>query len=136
MSDKAVLRSLPSVDRVLSLAGATVGRFGRAEVTEAVRAVLAGLRQDPPASGVPETATVLALAEARLAERDRSNLRPLFNLTGTVLHTNLGRAVLAEAAIEAAVAAMRDAVALEFDLGSGRRGERDDHLRGLLRELT
>lgn len=136
MSDKAVLRSLPSVDRVLSLAGATVARFGRAEVTEAVRAVLAGLRQDPPASGAPETATVLALAEARLAERDRSNLRPLFNLTGTVLHTNLGRAVLAEAAIEAAVAAMRDAVALEFDLGSGRRGERDDHLRGLLCELT
>ncbi|MDT8333066.1 L-seryl-tRNA(Sec) selenium transferase [Roseomonas gilardii] len=136
MSDKAVLRSLPSVDRVLSLAGATVGRFGRAEVTEAVRAVLAGLRQDPPTSGAPEAATVLALAEARLAERDRSNLRPLFNLTGTVLHTNLGRAVLAEAAIEAAVAAMRDAVALEFDLGSGRRGERDDHLRGLLRELT
>lgn len=136
MSDKAVLRSLPSVDRVLSLAGATVARFGRAEVTEAVRAVLAGLRQAPPASGVPEAAAVLALAEARLAERDRSNLRPLFNLTGTVLHTNLGRAVLAEAAIEAAVAAMRDAVALEFDLGSGRRGERDDHLRGLLRELT
>src|SRR6202012_5831838 len=49
---------------------------------------------------------------------------------------NLGRAILAERAIEAAAAAMRAAVALEFDLVSGKRGERDDHVRGLLCELT
>ena len=51
-----------------------------------------------------------------------------------MLHTNLGRALIAEAAIEAAVAAMRNAVALEFDLASARRGERDDIVRGLLCE--
>jgi L-seryl-tRNA(Ser) seleniumtransferase len=139
MEDKLVLRTLPSVDRVLGLAACVpvIERFGRIQVTVAVREVLAELRaaalQGRP---VPAGDEIAALAADRLEARDRSNLRPVFNLTGTVLHTNLGRALLAEAAIEAATQAMRDAVALEFDLDTGKRGERDDHLRGLLCELT
>ncbi len=134
------LRRLPAVDEVLRSPAAqeAAQRFGRAAVTDAVRAAIAAaratLRQGE--AEAPAAEAVLAAAVVRLEAAGQSGLRPVLNLTGTVLHTNLGRALLAEAAVEAAVAAMRSAAALEFDLETGRRGERDDHVRGLLRELT
>ncbi|WPO43772.1 L-seryl-tRNA(Sec) selenium transferase [Tardiphaga sp. 42S5] len=132
----ANLRKLPSVDEVLRTvnAGDAVKRFGRAAVVGAVRRVIAESRANGGIPSKPDEVTsgALALLQAQV----KPKLRPVFNLTGTVLHTNLGRAVLAEVAIEAAVSAMRSAVTLEFDLENGRRGERDDHLRGLLCELT
>ncbi|KAA2214136.1 L-seryl-tRNA(Sec) selenium transferase [Pseudoroseomonas oryzae] len=136
--DKAALRALPSVDRVLGAPSCApvLRRFGRSEATAAIRAELAAIRATPAATSLPDADAIAARASAALEARHRSGLRPLFNLTGTVLHTNLGRAILAEAAVEAATAAMRDAVALEFDLATGKRGERDDHLRALLCELT
>ena len=104
----------------------------------AIRATIelarSALQKGEPA--VPSAEGLALESRARLEREDRSGSRPLFNLTGTVLHTNLGRAVLAEAAIEAAVAAMQNPVALEFDLETGKRGERDDHVRGLLCDLT
>lgn len=140
LSKTALLRDLPSVDSVLKsgLAANLLRRFGRAAATNAIRGVLAETRATLKAGSatLPTTERLVAMAFARLAEGDRSTLRPMFNLTGTVLHTNLGRAVLAEAAIDAAVEAMRDPVALEFDLATGKRGERDDHVRALLCELT
>ena len=132
----AALRKLPSVDEVLRIAAAktAIERYGRSAVVSAVRRVLA---QSRARGAVPDRSDeVIDEAAALLEARDRPSLRPVFNLTGTVLHTNLGRALLAEPAIEAAVAAMRSAVTLEFDLEDGRRGERDDHLRGLLCELS
>jgi len=134
-TQNADLRALPSVDEVLRtrLATLAVDRFGRMAVVEAVRATLAAARVHGMPVGAEHAA---ASALARLEARESRRLKPVYNLTGTVLHTNLGRALIAEAAIEAATAAMRDAVALEFDLDTGRRGERDHHVRDLLCELT
>jgi len=129
------LRKLPSVDEVMRAPAAVdaIGRYGRAATVDAVRAAIAQARAGRAALSASDA---IAGALARLEAAAQPSLRPVFNLTGTVLHTNLGRALIAEEAVEAAVAAMRNTVALEFELGSGRRGERDDHLRALLCELT
>jgi L-seryl-tRNA(Ser) seleniumtransferase len=133
------LSRIPSVDEVLKspAAAQAIGRFGRSQVVEAVRASVAETRAALAAGRAAPSADAIAeAAAARLEAGARLHARAVFNLTGTVLHTNLGRAVLADAAIEAATEAMREAVALEFDLAQGRRGERDDIVRGLLCELT
>jgi L-seryl-tRNA(Ser) seleniumtransferase len=134
------LRELPSVNAVLNCAAAAelLERFGRLAATKAVRRELEHARAAVRVgvASVPTEDDIALRALIRLDGEDRSDLRKLFNLTGTVLHTNLGRAVLAEAAIDAATEVMRDAVALEFDLSTGKRGERDEHVRALLCELT
>jgi len=141
---QTALRQLPAVATVLATreAEALVERHGRQAATDAIRKALHDIRQAclPPdgsalARDRPPSAPEIAESAARLLDT-HGRLRPLFNLTGTVLHTNLGRALLADAAIDAAVAAMRHPVALEYDLDTGTRGERDDHVRGLLCELT
>ncbi len=133
------LRRLPSVDSVLRSAAGTaaVARFGHAVTVAAVRRALDAARATMRDGGVvPSAEGIAEAADAGLAATEAPRIRPVFNLTGTVLHTNLGRALLAEAAIEAATTAMRHAVALEFDLDTGRRGERDDLVRDLLCELA
>ena len=134
--ETSALRRLPSVDEVLRTVKAAdaAARYGRPAVVAAVRQTLAAARADGVAPDGSDGVVAAALTRLEIAERP--NLRPVFNLTGTVLHTNLGRALLAEAAIEAAQVAMRNAVALEFDLGAGHRGDRDDLVRDLLCELT
>jgi len=136
----ARLRELPSVNAVLNSAAASqlLERFGHVTSTNAIRVALEEARAalQSGVASVPTEEELALRALISLDDEDRSGLRPLFNLTGTVLHTNLGRAVLAEAAIEAATLVMRDPVALEFDLSAGNRGERDDHVRALLCDLT
>src|SRR5580704_16509372 len=90
-SESAALRKLPSVDEVLrtAVAADAASRFGRSAVVTAVRETLAAAR----ANGAPPGGSVHVAAAAliRLEIAQRPNLRPVFNLTGTVLHTNLGR---------------------------------------------
>jgi L-seryl-tRNA(Ser) seleniumtransferase len=129
-------RDLPSVDAVLGtpLAATLIERHGREATTVAIRAAIAAARAQPDAVLGADAAAANAAAALAVAEAPR--LRRVVNLTGTVLHTNLGRAVLAEEAVAAACEAMRQAVALEFDLGNGRRGERDDIVRESLCALS
>ncbi|MFN3658716.1 MAG: L-seryl-tRNA(Sec) selenium transferase [Pseudolabrys sp.] len=131
---------LPSVDEVLrtDIASVALDRFGRPALVAAVRAKLeevrGALRTGQPAQA--EAQEIACAAFETLQAGARPKVRPVFNLTGTVLHTNLGRAILAEEAVEAATTAMRQALALEFDLEGGRRGERDSLIRGLLCDLS
>ncbi len=133
LDPSARLRALPSVERLAGeLRDAAGGAApSAAESVAAARAAIAQRRGELLA-GAADEADLLAMARERL----RPSLRRVLNATGVVIHTNLGRAPLAEAAARA----LRDAAAgygnLEMDLPSGRRGSRDAHLRSLLCELT
>ncbi len=108
------LRDLPSVSALLTTGESSTlrERFGRRAATGALRSVLSEAREAvrSGSDAVPSDKDILLSAFVLLERQDQSTLRPLFNLTGIVLHTNLGRAVLSESAIEAATSAMRDAV--------------------------
>jgi L-seryl-tRNA(Ser) seleniumtransferase len=132
---RASRAALPSVDRVLRAPDAAplIERYGRQPALNAVRAALAERRRGSDAASI---AAIIDMAQTALDALARPSQRRVFNLTGTVLHTNLGRAPLPEEAIAAAAEAMREPTTLEYDLDSGRRGERDDHIAGWLTRLT
>ena len=134
--------ALPSVDRLLRSGPliALIEAHGRLPTTNAVRDVLAGMRaamaNGDSAAAAANEAEIVALVAARLMRAEAPTLKRVFNLTGTVLHTNLGRAPLAAEAIAAMTDAARGASNLEFDLASGRRGDRDSHVEELICALT
>jgi L-seryl-tRNA(Ser) seleniumtransferase len=133
-------RALPSVDRLLNSpqAAELLARHGRPLVLEHVRILLDERRKALPGA-VPDAFdenAFFAACESCIESATRASIRPVFNLTGTVLHTNLGRAVMPRCAAEAVVEAMTRPVNLEFDLDSGGRGERDTHIERWLTRLT
>ena len=133
------LSQLPSVDRLLSAPAlaALVDAHGHAVVTGGIRAVLAAVRGEiRQGAPLPDDAALIARVGAGVTAAMRPKLRPVFNLSGTVLHTNLGRAPLPEEAVQALIAAARAPCALEYDIESGGRGDRDSVVDELLCELT
>ncbi len=127
---------LPSVDALLRAPASELlqSRFGRDATTAAIRAEVAR-RRDQRLFGAPAAEIIDAVADA-LQRRFARSQRLVFNLTGTVLHTNLGRAPMPREAAERAAEAMAGATTLEFDTGTGRRGERDSHVVPLIRQIT
>jgi L-seryl-tRNA(Ser) seleniumtransferase len=139
--DPAARRALPSVDRLLSSSAVVplIARFGRALTTETIRDLLQSQRekltQNTAAFDFDETHFVEACG-AELTRRTQPSLRPVFNLTGTVLHTNLGRALMPQSVADAVMTAMTRPVNLEFDLGGGERGERDTHVEKWITKIA
>jgi L-seryl-tRNA(Ser) seleniumtransferase len=132
-------RSLPAVHRVLAApALARLADVPTAMRREAAAAALARARSRLTAGAgpVPGPDELAAAAAADLEGRRRPSLRRVVNATGVVLHTNLGRAVLAPQAVAAAAEAASAYTNLEFDLGAGERGSRSAHVEDLLCQLT
>ena len=125
----------PSVSRVLETQQGQqlAAEHGHAPAVAAIRVAVDAARAR--GEGL-EPDALAAAAGAALEQAALSPLRPIWNMTGTVLHTNLGRAQLSESAVDAAAGAMRHPVALEYDLASGKRGERDSLVKGLLAQIT
>ncbi|MGE5175701.1 MAG: L-seryl-tRNA(Sec) selenium transferase [Hyphomicrobiales bacterium] len=138
-ADAAALRALPSVEALLGTPAlrALAARAPRPIVVASVRAVLADARARIRRDGAPapDPASLARAAALRAEAALRPSLLPVINATGVVLHTNLGRAPLAEEAVEAVVEAARGYTNLELDLDRGTRGSRTAHLEPLLTEL-
>lgn len=138
-----LLRELPSVDRILvhPAAAPLLTRFSRSFVTEGLRGLIEDLRQAiKTGDGLPprrlNDESIIEDLEKKLVRDSRSGTVRVVNASGTILHTNLGRALLSEAAAAAVERAARHPVNLEFDLVRGRRGQREAEVESLLTALT
>ena len=142
-AQKDLFRLLPSVDELMHSprVSALTADHGHAAALDAVRAVLERLRREIGSGELDDRGVDLALSnlevavEGQLRQDLGYSLRPVVNATGVILHTNLGRAPLAEVALEHVRQAGAAYSNLEFDLKSGNRGQRDVHVEHLFRKL-
>ena len=135
-----LLERLPAIERLVADAAVAPlsAAYGRPFVTDAAREIVANARADILTGRDPgiEFETLVGRISDRIREMMATSLIPVFNLTGTVLHTNLGRAPLPPEAVAAMAAVATGASNLEYDIATGKRGERDDHVTGWLCRLT
>lgn len=139
----AMLKQLPSLDRFLKLTACQplIADFGLTQVTEQARAFFSTLRAQVQSGAAIDLhafneAGWVAHVQERCAARTTARMRSVINVTGTVIHTNLGRSVLSESAMAFVAAMMQGPNNLEYDLAAGERGDRDDLLESLICELT
>ena len=140
-SKHGMLKQIPKVDRILGLPDVVclLGRHPRLEVLTAARLVLACLREsvkNGEQTVLPDNNEIAGLIASELEGRTAPSLRGIINGTGVVVHTNLGRSPLADAAEQAIHSISAGYSNLEFDLAAGKRGSRYSHVEGLLCELT
>ncbi|MEK6246712.1 MAG: L-seryl-tRNA(Sec) selenium transferase, partial [Planctomycetales bacterium] len=138
----SILQNLPSVTELLesSPLKPLVQRVSHNVVVRGVRNFLDEIREDVRKStsdgNMPDVSELAERIARRILQGEQSSLRPVINATGILLHTGLGRAPLAEAAIEEIVQISRDYASVEMDLLSGQRSQRVEAVEGLLREIT
>ncbi|VAX16556.1 L-seryl-tRNA(Sec) selenium transferase [hydrothermal vent metagenome] len=136
------LRRLPSIDKILSHQDCEplVGRYGRAKILDMMRHILDEARKKAQAGDytplLDSPSAFIAKAALALEADSRSNMTKVVNCTGVVVHTNLGRALLAKEATQAAALAGSHSVNLEYRIDEGERGERDELVEGLITRLT
>lgn len=132
------LRGLPSVEHLLQNAAHLIEAYGRPLTLDALRTTLEETRARFKAdleTALPSTDQILAQAESRLSAWTAPTLRPVINATGVILHTNLGRAPLSKATIQAMREVAANYTNLEYDLPKGRRGSRLIHAEAILQKL-
>ena len=141
--NQSIQSQVPSVDKLLRQDAVVelMEIYGRQTTTTAVRALISETRSEIKENGQKALEKLSVqnfslLLKNWLEQYSSPSLKLVYNLTGTVLHTNLGRAPLPEEAIEAMVNVARGASNIEFDLSTGKRGDRDNHLENLICELT
>ncbi len=143
MNRQALFRALPSIDQVLNdtRVESLIASYGRGTTAQELSNQLEQLRQAimqgaQPGTREQLTSQLIDASEQALAQWFKPSLRPVYNLTGVVLHTNLGRAPYPQIAIDAMVDVSRGASNLEFDLSTGKRGRRDAHVEQWICHLT
>lgn len=133
------LRNIPSVDRLLksSHAKAWIRQFGRPLTLEVIRNTLDGIRSNyNEGASLPDESEVSGLVTQNLKLRVAPTLKPVINASGVIIHTNLGRAPMSAASLEAAALVASGYSNLEYDLEKGKRGSRLIHAEKLLMRIT